>query len=126
MKMFKAADTSKDFWMVAILPKNIRQQLGSQLGGNGFDSIVASVDVKKGMVTQLRLVTATAAAAQSIAGLMKAGIAQSANDPSLKALGLGAVLQNVSVASSANNVDVGIKLSDAELTKIKNLLKSFM
>jgi hypothetical protein len=126
MKMYKGADKSKDFWMVAILPKNLRQQLGSQLGGHSMDSFTASIDVKKGMVTQLRLATATSAAAQSIAGLMKAGIAQSAGDPSINALGLGAVLKNVTVSSSANNVDVGIKLSDAELTKIKNLVKGFM
>jgi hypothetical protein len=126
MKMYKGADTSKDFWMVAVLPKNLRTQLGSQLGGNGFDSMTASVDVKKGLITKLRLATATAAAAQSIAGLMKAGIAQSAGDPSLKALGLAGALQNVTVAATANNVDVGITLSDAELTKIKNLVKGFM
>ncbi|HUH00361.1 MAG TPA: hypothetical protein VML75_00120 [Kofleriaceae bacterium] len=126
MKMLKSADTSKDFWMVAILPKSLRTQLGAQLGGNGFDSMTASVDVKKGLITKLRLATATAAAAQSIANLMKMGIAQSAGDPSLKALGLAGVLQNVTVSATANNVDVGVTLSDAELSKIKNLIKGFM
>lgn len=126
MKMYKNADTSKDFWMVAILPKNLRSQLGAQLGGNGFDGMTASVDVKKGLVSKVRLATATSAAAQSIAGLMKAGIAQGASDPSLKALGLAGALQNITVAASANNVDVGVTLSDAELTKIKNLVKGFM
>jgi hypothetical protein len=126
MRMIKGADTSKDLWFVGVLPQSLRSQAKGMLGGNTVDGLTASIDIRKGLAAKLRIIASSAAGAQALSGLMQAGLAQGASDPSVQAMGLGAAMKKISISSKANNVDVAISLTKAELDKITGILKSFM
>lgn len=125
MRMMKGADTSKDLWFVGVLPQSLRSQAKGMLGGNTVDGLTASVDIKTGLIAKLRIIASSASAAQALSGLMQAGLMQGAGDPTVQAMGLGDAMKKISIKSKANNVDVGIDLSKAELEKLTNIIKSF-
>jgi hypothetical protein len=126
MKMYKGADTSKDLWFVGVLPQSVRSQAKGMLGGNTVDGLTASVDIRKGLSTSVKLAASSSAGAQQLAGLMQMGLMQGAGDPSLKALGLADAVKKVKIKANAKNVDIDFSLTNAELQKIKNLLKNFL
>ncbi len=122
MRHYKGADTGKDFWFVGLVPASAK----NQMMGMNLDAIVASVNIAKGLVAKIRLAAADAATAQSMATMMQAGLAQGSSDATIKSLGLGDAIKKVTIKANAANVNVGVNLNDAELAKIKGLLKSFM
>jgi hypothetical protein len=126
--MAKFADTnvSKDFWTVILLPDEVKKQMAPQLGGNSIDAMMAAIDVQKGLATDIRLAAATAAGATAIVTMIKMGLGMAANAPELKAMGLANVVSNIKVKQTKANVDLSIKLTPTELTKIKTMVQALL
>jgi len=123
MKMLGTTDTSKDFWAVFMVPAMQAKMIAAQLG-HGIDAVGASLDVAKGLNGKVAVATQDPAAAQAIAGIIKAQLPQI--QPMAQGMGLGDAFKRLVIASDKNMVTVAFDLTVAELTTIKNMLGQFI
>ncbi len=126
MAKMKDTDTSKDFWMVMLMPDEAKKEMSAQLGGNTVDAVMAAVDIQKGVAAKLRLAASSVDGAKALVNLIQVGLASAGGAQELKALGLDGVVSRIKVNQAKANVDIAMDMTPAELAKLKATLGAFM
>lgn len=113
-------DRTGDLWFVTVVPEALRERLGKRLGA--VRTLSGSLDVAEGLTLNAEATVEDGSAAQQMAENAAKALAEAGRRPMLLMMGLGALLQKVSITADGPRVRLVAKLDAAEVQRLRGLL----
>lgn len=120
MGLLRTVNIGKDFWCVFVLPKSMRDDIGSETGGWTLHTVTASVDLRKRVRARVRLGLSDRAAVIGLGTWLRA---QGPNDETIRAMGLSAAMRKVSVSRRDDSLDLALTIPENDMVKLKKYLR---
>ena len=111
-------------WMAIVLPADLRKEVAAAASGHSIHAFMASINLQNGVGLALDLATSSAKGASAIEMLLKAARNELLQEPTLQALGLVKMIQNMTVAVKGSNLSIGLQASAAELRSLLQVLSA--
>jgi hypothetical protein len=122
--MLGKTNQTADIWFVANLPPELQKQMamGNPMA-KGISAMRGSLDFAKGI--NLKMSVTTPNAKQMEAEASKA-LAEALKEPMMAQMGLAPMLQKLSVKAVGSDLNVGLDLNDAEVSKLQMMVQMMM
>lgn len=116
-----AADTSADTWAAIVLPA--KNQADAKKAGLSAKTVALGVNYSADLAIGLRVATESEADATKMVGMIQSQLPQVVS--ALDSIGLKKASKSVTIGQDAANVKMAVTVTEAELTTIMGLAKSF-
>jgi hypothetical protein len=127
MALVKATDTKKHLWMAVRVDDATRKQLGAQNPAMGkLESVTVSLGLAGGLQFDANLAGNDAKTTAASVDMLNKQIKMQLQNPMLAAMGVAPVFQKLKAAAKGKDAVLSLRLTDAEVARIKQTVSSMM